>query len=133
MPPLLGGYGTEETRDIMGGTQSTYQPPAPQPYTYVAPAGQISGVPGGTTFYGDEARRVETYVTGVAREQAYHNASTTSQTLRDRITHANAETAQFIADQLQGARQTVTGGASFLGSEILPIAAAAGAALILLR
>lgn len=133
MPPILGGYGTETNKDIASGQQSTYQPPAPQPYTYVAPAGQISGVPGGTTFYGDEARRVETYVTGVAREQAYHDAATTSQTLRDRITHANAETAQFIADQYQGGIPAIRQGASFLGGEILPIAAAAGAALILLR
>tara|TARA_Y100001968_G_scaffold289764_1_gene293012 strand:+ start:101 stop:502 length:402 start_codon:yes stop_codon:yes gene_type:complete len=133
MPPILGGYGTETDKDIASGQQSTYKPPAPQPYTYVAPAGQISGVAGGTTFYGDEARRVETYVTGVAREQAYHDAATTSQTLRDRITHANAETAAYLAAQAQGVRQTVTGGASFLGGEILPIAAAAGAALILLR
>ena len=133
MPPILGGYGTETNKDIASGQQSTYQPPAPQPYTYVAPAGQISGVAGGTTFYGDEARRVETYVTGVAREQAVYIAEqfgkTPAEILRDRISHANAETAQFIADQYQGAKERVTG----LGNDILPIAAAAGAALILLR
>lgn len=142
MPPILGGYGDTETRDIMGGTQSTYQPPAPQPYTYVAPAGALSGVPAGTTFTGEEAKRVEAYVAGVEYEQAVYEANNPEQTIYDRITTANAETVNVIQDQIQTAidtTQTVAdtaadaaaSGASFLGKEILPVAAVVGALLLL--
>jgi hypothetical protein len=68
MPPVYGGFGDVETRDIMGGTQSTYQPPVAQPYSYTVQPGVISGIDTATTFTGQEARRVEAYVTGVAQE-----------------------------------------------------------------
>jgi len=68
MPPLYGGYGDVETPDIMGGTQSTYQPPVAQPYSYTVQPGVISGIDTPTTFTGDTARQVEAYVIGVQQE-----------------------------------------------------------------
>lgn len=120
MAAILGGYGDATTPDIMGGTQSTYQPPPPQPYTYVAPAGQISGVPGGTVFTGDEARRVESYVTGVAREQAIYEAN--QPTFQERIQFANQQTLQAI----QGGTQAVGDFAAAPFGVPLPLVAAVG-------
>ena len=69
MPPVYGGFGGDvEVQDIGGYVQQEYVAPPSQPYTFTAEPGQISGVPGGTVFTGQEARRVEAYVTGVEQE-----------------------------------------------------------------
>jgi hypothetical protein len=69
MPPVYGGFGGDvEVQDIQGYVQQEYVAPVVEPYTFTAQPGQISGVPGGTVFTGDEARRVEAYVTGIEQE-----------------------------------------------------------------
>ena len=68
MPPVYGGYGGEELRDISSGQQSDYLPPVAQPYSYTVQPGVICGIDTATTFTWQEARRVEAYVTGVAQE-----------------------------------------------------------------
>ena len=129
MPPIYGGMGDTETRDIASGQQSAYDPPAPQPYSYTVAPGVISGIDTATTFTGQEGRRVESYVTGVAREQAIFDANNPERTYRERIDYANQQTLQAITGTSQ---QALTGLTSF-GSELLPIAAVAGAAILLLR
>jgi len=102
MAAILGGYGDATTPDIMGGTQTPYVAPPPPPYTYTVPTDTtISGVPGGTVFTGDEARRVESYVTGVQKEQAIWEAN--QPTFQERIQFANQQTIQAIKGGTQAA------------------------------
>jgi predicted LPLAT superfamily acyltransferase len=66
MPPVYGGFGGDvEVQDIGGYVQQEY---VAKPYTYTLQPGIVSGIDTPTTFTGQEARRVESYVTGVAQE-----------------------------------------------------------------
>jgi hypothetical protein len=69
MPPVYGGFGGDvEVQDIGGYVQQEYVAPVAQPYSYTVQPGTISGVPGGTVLYGEEAERVEALVTGWQQE-----------------------------------------------------------------
>ena len=69
MPPVYGGFGGDvEVADIGGYVQQEYIAPPAQPYSYTVQPGVISGIDTATTFTGQEARRVEAYVTGQQME-----------------------------------------------------------------
>jgi len=70
MPPVYGGYGgqVDGPQDIGGYVQQEYVAPVAEPYTYTVQPGVISGIDVPTTFTGQEAERVEAYVTGVQQE-----------------------------------------------------------------
>ena len=66
MVAIYGGTGGDvEVQDIGG---YTFTQPVAQPYTYTVQPGVVSGIDTATTFTGQEARRVEAYVTGVEQE-----------------------------------------------------------------
>jgi len=60
MPPIYGGTGGDvSVQDIGGYQMQEYVPPV---YSYTVPGGVISGIDVPTTFYGDKARQVESFV-----------------------------------------------------------------------
>jgi hypothetical protein len=61
MPPIYGGYGSEELKDFTSGQQSSYRStydPTVQTYTTTT---AMSGIPIGTVFTGSEAARIESF------------------------------------------------------------------------
>lgn len=124
MAAIYGGVGGDVSVQDIGGY--TFQPPPPpQPYTYTVQPGVISGIDTATTFTGQEAERVEAYVTGVAREQAVYDAN--QPTISERIAYANRETMGAI----RGTTETAVGAVSDFGNVALPLAVAVGAILLL--
>jgi len=126
MAAIYGGVGGDVSVQDIGGY--TFQPPPPpQPYTYTVQPGVISGIDTATTFTGQEAKRVEAYVTGVAREQAVYDAN--QPTISERIAYANRETMGFI----RGGTEAVGGIGSDLKDLAIPLAVAVLSLNILLK
>ena len=95
MPPVYGGYGGDvEVQDIGGYVQQEY---VAQPYTYTLQPGVVSGIDTPTTFTGQEARRVEAYVTGVAQEYRPEDFEKPSGLIAD-----FAETTVAVLDPIYG-------------------------------
>ena len=119
MAAIYGGVGGDVSVQDIGG-YGFQRPPPPHPYTYTVQPGVISGIDTATTFTGQEAERVEAYVTGVAREQAVFDAN--QPTISERIAYANRETMGAI-------RGTTETGGDFAAAPFgvpLPLIAAVG-------
>jgi len=119
MAAIYGGVGGDVSVQDIGG-YGFQRPPPPQPYTYTVQPGVISGIDTATTFTGQEAERVEAYVTGVAREQAVFDAN--QPTISERIAYANRETMGAI----RGTTETVGDFAAAPFGVPLPLIAAVG-------
>jgi len=119
MAAIYGGVGGDVSVQDIGGY--TFQPPPqPQPNSYTVQPGVISGIDTATTFTGQEAKRVEAYVTGVAREQAVYDAN--QPTISERIAYANRETMGAI----RGGTEAVGDFAAAPFGVPLPLVAAVG-------
>ncbi len=98
MAPIYGGVATQSgfATDTGGYVQ---QPYVAQPYSYTVQPGVVSGIDTATTFTGQEAKRVEAYVEGVAQEYRPEDFLTTdpSPILTD-----IAQTAYDVLDPIYG-------------------------------
>ena len=66
MPPVYGGFGGDVSVQDVGGY--AFSEPPVEIYSYTVPGGVISGIDQPTTFTGERAHQVESFVAEQARE-----------------------------------------------------------------